>query len=480
MAGAAAPDTRLAKLAWIGARLPGVGSVRARGSSLARSPRGRRNAAVRPARCSGDRGARLRRGEGRDRWRTAPGARRGVARAGLPCLCDRRGRRGVIIDLAEAAENLRFDTDICVIGGGAAGLAIAWHFRHIAGREVTVLEAGGIEFDSANQDLYVGALSGQRYHDLDVTRLRMLGGSTNHWANHVSPFEAIDFEERPWIPHSGWPIRRSDLDAWYPRALEYLQLSQSDLADYRNWGRDEPSLEAIEPPGGVIVSKPFLRRSPSLSVGGAYLGIFETSRQSQARSQRECHESGAVVRLLGADLHRGDRAERPDHHGPPAQGRSRRRRNRERAPASRQSRRDEQRDRQRSRPGRSVLHGPSAHQSGAFHSRGRGGSRGPMTTTGLPTSAAASSISGSATTSRHGTRSASCASSLFAPKGEDSRGRDGLRAITGRRGSRPASRIRRGCLPRYRGRDGFRAGSCHRRASAVSALRQHRGAGPEP
>ncbi len=184
----------------------------------------------------------------------------------------------MIIDLAAAAGDLSLDTDICVIGGGAAGTAIAWYFRHVAGREVTVLEGGGIELDDASQDLNKGTLSGKPYFDLDVTRLRMLGGNTNHWANQVAPFEDIDFEHRPWIAHSGWPIRRSDIDPWYPGALEYLQLGREDLADYLNWGADVPALAAIDPPGGVVVSKPFLRHVPPLSVGSAYLGMFETSR----------------------------------------------------------------------------------------------------------------------------------------------------------------------------------------------------------
>ena len=249
IAGAATPDVRPAKLAEIGERL----AVSSESDIRHWRDRLERGEAA-PVACCGMSGRRRARdfgaGPGGDRRRGAPGAIRGGAGAGLPRPYDRRRDRRVIIDLAAAAGDLSLDTDICVIGGGAAGIAIAWYFRHIAGREVTVLEGGGIELDDASQDLNKGALSGKPYFDLDVTRLRMLGGNTNHWANQVAPFEDIDFEQRPWIAHSGWPIRRSDIDPWYPGALECLQLGREDLADYLNWGADVPALAAIDPPGG--------------------------------------------------------------------------------------------------------------------------------------------------------------------------------------------------------------------------------------
>ena len=135
----------------------------------------------------------------------------------------------MIIDLAEQPDKNRIETDVCVIGGGAAGLAIAWYFRRCSDREVLVLESGGPDREPEVQDLYAGELAGQRYYDLDVDRLRMLGGSTNHWGNQVGPFEPIDFEARPWMPHSGWPITRADLDPWYREAVEYFGLGKVRL-----------------------------------------------------------------------------------------------------------------------------------------------------------------------------------------------------------------------------------------------------------
>jgi hypothetical protein len=50
---------------------------------------------------------------------------------------------------------------------------------------VLVVESGGLELDEATQALYQGAIVGHPYFDLDVTRLRYFGGSTNHWGGLV-------------------------------------------------------------------------------------------------------------------------------------------------------------------------------------------------------------------------------------------------------------------------------------------------------
>ena len=107
--------------------------------------------------------------------------------------------------------------DLCIAGAGAAGIALTLGF---AGRSerVVVLESGGFEFEQDIQDLYRGRSVGQPYWDLDATRVRQFGGSTNHWGGMSAPLDERDFLPRPWSPDSGWPIRRADLEPFYPCA----------------------------------------------------------------------------------------------------------------------------------------------------------------------------------------------------------------------------------------------------------------------
>ena len=121
--------------------------------------------------------------------------------------------------------------DLCIIGGGAAGITIG---RELAGSSVRViiLESGGLDFETPVNDLDKGDVVGLPYFPLDTARLRYFGGSTNHWGGVCRPLEPIDFEARDWIPGSGWPITRADLDAYYPRAatIAGLKVANWDLA----------------------------------------------------------------------------------------------------------------------------------------------------------------------------------------------------------------------------------------------------------
>jgi choline dehydrogenase-like flavoprotein len=94
------------------------------------------------------------------------------------------------------------------------------------------------------QDLYRGEIVGQPYFPLEAARLHCFGGTTGHWAGWCSPYDAIDFEERPWVPNSGWPITRAELDPYYARAQPLLDLGAYDYnAD--SWFDKEPALEPL-------------------------------------------------------------------------------------------------------------------------------------------------------------------------------------------------------------------------------------------
>lgn len=117
--------------------------------------------------------------------------------------------------------------DICVAGAGAAGIAIALDLAD-RGHGVVLLEAGSLDYQEETQDPYVGDIVGQPYHDLATTRLRFLGGSTNHWGGMCTHLEPYDFEKRPWIPYSGWPIGFEDLRPWYELAHPWVELGNFD------------------------------------------------------------------------------------------------------------------------------------------------------------------------------------------------------------------------------------------------------------
>ena len=114
--------------------------------------------------------------------------------------------------------------DVCIAGGGVAGIIAA---RRLAthGLRVALIEAGGTEFTEESQDFYKGETVGHEYFDLDVTRLRYLGGTSNHWAGWCRPLDPIDFEPKGYVEWSGWPISHEDLEPYLAEASSVLDIS---------------------------------------------------------------------------------------------------------------------------------------------------------------------------------------------------------------------------------------------------------------
>ena len=129
------------------------------------------------------------------------------------------------------------ETDVCIVGAGAAGITIA---RELAGRSahVCLVEAGGLEPDADIQALYAGTADGSTDPSYtSTTRRRYFGGSTNCWAGWCRPFDAIDFEAKPWLQHSvAWPFTRAEIERYYKRAATIVEVEP-----YNDLSRSEPS-----------------------------------------------------------------------------------------------------------------------------------------------------------------------------------------------------------------------------------------------
>ena len=104
-----------------------------------------------------------------------------------------------------------------IIGAGPAGTTLADQLSQ-ANKTVLLLEGGGEEISEINQNRYKGKVIGDKYFDLDVTRLRYFGGSSNHWGGNCAPLDETDFAE--------WPINKKDLDKYNFKAKKILNINE--------------------------------------------------------------------------------------------------------------------------------------------------------------------------------------------------------------------------------------------------------------
>jgi choline dehydrogenase-like flavoprotein len=148
--------------------------------------------------------------------------------------------------MIEDARSIPPDTllqaDLCIIGGGAAAIAVAIEY-HKSGRQVILLPGGGPNQTASGIDLYRGKVSPPGSHEpLEENRLRMWGGTTTVWGGRIVPFDPVDFEQRPWMPGSGWPIPLESLRDPIARACEFSEAGTADFDARSVFPRTQPEI----------------------------------------------------------------------------------------------------------------------------------------------------------------------------------------------------------------------------------------------
>ena len=129
----------------------------------------------------------------------------------------------MIIDARKITTGETINCDVCIVGAGAAGITLANELCD-QGMEVILLESGGMKFENDTQDLNKGDVDLTVHGPLEEYRRRRFGGATTAWGGRCVPFDEVDFEPRSYVPYSGWPITKRDLDPYYTRAHVYCEL----------------------------------------------------------------------------------------------------------------------------------------------------------------------------------------------------------------------------------------------------------------
>jgi choline dehydrogenase-like flavoprotein len=158
------------------------------------------------------------------------------------------------------------ETEVCIIGAGAAGISLAREFINV-GFRVIVLESGDTQLEMETQQLYVGSNIGRPYYDPTVHRLRFFGGTTNHWTGWCAVPDPLDFEMREGVPYSGWPFSLAYLEPWYRRAQTVCELGPFGYAP-SDWGIRPADIP--QPFNGPNFVCQVLQLSPPTRFGSVY------------------------------------------------------------------------------------------------------------------------------------------------------------------------------------------------------------------
>ena len=136
----------------------------------------------------------------------------------------------MMIDARTLPDDTKIEVDLCIVGAGPAGIAVALPFLNNSTKSVAIVESGGTTFDESAQTLADTGVSGHAYFPMKETRIRAFGGSTMSWGGINAPLDVMDFEKRPWVPHSGWPLSREDLDPYYDEAKTVSRVIDPDAS----------------------------------------------------------------------------------------------------------------------------------------------------------------------------------------------------------------------------------------------------------
>jgi GMC oxidoreductase/FAD binding domain len=124
--------------------------------------------------------------------------------------------------ILEHLPNQEYTCDVCIVGSGPVGMALALEFERL-GRDVVVLESGRNRvYPELTEASHAIIVDPQRHAAMKVAVCRALGGTSWTWGGRCVAFDQIDFEPRDYVLHSGWPIVHDDVKPWYARAAEYL------------------------------------------------------------------------------------------------------------------------------------------------------------------------------------------------------------------------------------------------------------------
>jgi choline dehydrogenase-like flavoprotein len=111
---------------------------------------------------------------------------------------------------------------VCIIGSGPAGVVLALELAR-AGHDVLLVESGRHAPDDAIQSLGDATIDDTQAHvAMRLATRRQVGGASNIWGGRCVPFDPVDFDERPYVTRTKWPVTYEEMAAYFQRTSDWF------------------------------------------------------------------------------------------------------------------------------------------------------------------------------------------------------------------------------------------------------------------
>jgi choline dehydrogenase-like flavoprotein len=126
--------------------------------------------------------------------------------------------------------------DVCVVGAGPVGIALALALAD-SGLNTLLVESGGNRPDKLSRELStLASYNNDYHHSSEATVVRAIGGTSLRWGGRCVEYDDLDFEPRDHVADAAWPIGHDVLKPFYAAArsmltADYEDRPAADIAD---------------------------------------------------------------------------------------------------------------------------------------------------------------------------------------------------------------------------------------------------------
>lgn len=210
----------------------------------------------------------------------------------------------MFIDVESLENETTFRADIAIVGSGPAGIVLALELAK-AGYEVALIESGRLHFSKEIQNLGEASHFDPQFHaPMSECTRRQLGGTSIIWGGRCLPYDPVDFDQRPYIQNSDWPVTYREITGYFQRACDYFFCGQSEF-NIKNISNIQQKSIVPGLPDAEVLNSTLERWSLPTNFGKEYFHDLQQSQKIKLLygltcTEIETNEQGTQVELLHA------------------------------------------------------------------------------------------------------------------------------------------------------------------------------------